>query len=115
MSSISSLFLPKSEDLKERQLFEAINKMYIELKTILNGGIRFDDNFDACMVTFTTSTADAQVEVTHTLGKVPAGYIVYAQDKAGSLYTSTGGTAWSTTKLYLKCSIASVTFKIIVF
>lgn len=113
--NISSMFFPQPTNDKEKNFYEILNKFYLEVKSILRNGIRFEDNADCRLVTFTSNgTANTETEVAHTLGKVATGYIVYAQDKAGSLYTSTGGTAWTTTKIYLKCSVSSVTYKIIV-
>jgi len=56
-------------------------------------------------------SADTEFSVTHTLGVVPIGTIVLGQDKAGSLYQlSDTGTAWTSTTVYYKCDVASVTF-----
>lgn len=59
---------------------------------------------------FTTSTANTEVVVPHTLNAIPVGRIVIAQDKAGSLYSST--TAWTASNIYVKCDVATVAFKI---
>lgn len=59
-----------------------------------------------------TSNAVANTEdtIAHTLGSIPVGYIVLWQSKAGSFYQGpTTGTAWSSSNIYLKCSVASVT------
>ena len=56
---------------------------------------------------------DTEDTTAHTLGKVPTGFFVISQDKAGSLYDS--GTAFTATNIFTKCDVASVTFKIIVF
>ena len=60
-----------------------------------------------------TSNAVANTEDTlaHTIGSIPLGYIVVNQDKAGSVYQGPStGTAWTSSNIYLKCSVASVTF-----
>lgn len=60
---------------------------------------------------FTTSaTPDAENTIAHTLGAVPIGHLVVKQDKAGSLYSGT--TTWSSTNIYLKSNVASVTFTV---
>jgi hypothetical protein len=84
----------------------------------LQGRVRFGDgvngargeNISGEFITFTTSTANTEVTVPHTIGAVPVGRIVLAQDKAGALYSGT--TAWTDTAVYVKCDVASVTFKI---
>ena len=60
---------------------------------------------------FTTAVANAEVTVAHGLGSIPLGRIVIWQDKAGSLYQGPStGTAWTSTNVYFKCDVASVTF-----
>ena len=84
----------------------------------LQGRIRFGDgvtgargeNISGEFRTFTTSTANTEVVVPHTLGAIPVGRIVIGQDKAGSLYNST--TAWNKNNIYVKSDVASVTFNI---
>lgn len=63
---------------------------------------------------FTTSaTPDAENTIAHTIGSVPIGYVIMHQDKAGSLYQGpTTGTNWTSSNVYLKCDVASVTFNI---
>jgi len=86
----------------------------------MQGRLRFGDggdgdrgeNIHGEFQQFTTSaTPDAENTVSHTLGSVPVGCLVLGQDKAGSLYQlSDTGTAWTSSNLYLKCDVASVTF-----
>ena len=110
--NISSLFFPRSDDKRESDLFDSLNKFYIEVKSILNRGASFDDNIDCRLVSFTSNAvATNDTEVTHTLGKIPSGYIIYSQDKAGSLYLGSG--TWTATKIYVASDVASVAFKII--
>lgn len=88
----------------------------------LSGKLRFGDGTDGTggenisgqFQQFTSDgTANTEFTVAHTVGSVPVGVIVLWQDKAGSLYQGpTTGTAWTATNIYLKCSVASVTFKV---
>ncbi len=81
---------------------------------ILNRGIRFEDNFDAVSITYTSNAvADTEDTVTHTLGKVPTGFIVYSINKGGVVYLS--GTAATKTNIYLKCSTTSTAVKAWIF
>ena len=76
-----------------------------------NGANSIGENIAGQFVTFTTSaTPDAENTVTHKVGAIPVGYIITKQNKAGSLYTGT--TSWTSSNLYLKCNIASVTYTI---
>lgn len=90
---------------------------------VLSGRIRFGDagsgsngdNIAGQFVQFTTSgTPDAENIIPHTMGIVPVGYLVLWQSASGSLYQGpTGGTTdWDEDNVYLKCSVASVTFKL---
>jgi len=95
-------------------LVRSLDEQSSDLDSILNGGLLFGTNFDAVMISVTSNaTPDTEDTVAHTLGKAPTGYIVYYKDKAGDIYD--GGTTWTTSSIYLKCSVASVTYKIIVF
>lgn len=108
------ILLPQPKNQNELETTRALQELMTNLKTILNGGILFSDNFDMDMTEFTAdAVADAENTIAHGLGKIPSGYIVYYQDAAGSLYDS--GTSWTSTNIYLKSSVADVTYKILVF
>jgi hypothetical protein len=89
---------------------------------LAQGRIRFGNGVDGANLEnisgqwqqFTSDgVANTEFSVAHTVGAIPVGYIIVWQDKAGSLYQGpTTGTAWTSTAVYLKCSVASVTFKI---
>ena len=70
-------------------------------------------NLDGQWVELTTpTTPDTEITVYHSLGRVPIGYLVLAQNKAGSLYTSQYA-SWSTSATAFKCNVATVLFTII--
>jgi hypothetical protein len=97
----------------DQDLLNTLNEISRNLDSILNRGISFDDNVDARRVTVTShGSPGTEFSVSHELGKVPIGRIIYSQSGAGSLYDS--GTNDATT-MYFKSDAASVTFKIIVF
>lgn len=83
---------------------------------VLQGKVRFGANNTATnkgenilgqFITYTTNgTKDTEDTIPHALGSVPIGYIVVRQNKAASLYDS--GTVWTSSSLFLKCSVASV-------
>ncbi len=88
----------------------------------LNGRIRFGpgvsgnngENMAGQFLTIITNgTPDTESTFTHSMGSIPIGYIIIGQNKAGSLYQlSATGTAWTASKISLKCSVASVTFNL---
>jgi hypothetical protein len=84
----------------------------------LKGRLSFGDgstseNIKGQFLTFTTSaTPNTESTISHTLGITPVGFIVVNKDKAGDLYAST--TAWTSSRVYFKSSVASVTYKVFI-
>lgn len=73
-----------------------------------------NDNMMGVWANYTTNAvANTEDAITHNLGGVPIGYVVFSQDKAASLYK--GATAWSSTQIFLKCSVATVAVRIFIF
>ena len=68
-------------------------------------------NLDAQYVDVYTPGADTEFAVPHGLGRKPIGYDVVRQDKACSVYDSSGG-SWGNNIMYLKCDVANVTIKL---
>lgn len=72
-----------------------------------------DRNIDCVYVSGTTDgVANTETTHAHNLNRTPVGYIIISKDKAGDIYDSAAHTS---TVIKLKCSVASVTFKAIVF
>lgn len=57
-----------------------------------------------------TGNANTEFSFTHGLGAVPVGFLVINIDKGGVVYDS--GTAWTSTTIYLKCSVANANVKL---
>jgi hypothetical protein len=97
-----------------RRLLNAVWEFFQLAQTAINGRLTFGDGVDIDNIkgkwaSFEShAVANTEFAVTHDLGQIPVGYIdVGTKDKAGVLYKGT--TAWTTTTIYLKCSIASTT------
>ena len=106
--------LTKPESEFDKTAEERLIRYSLQLSSLLNGGLRFSDNFDAQIISITdTGLANTEFSQAHTIKRVPAGFIVLNNNKAGIVYDS--GTAWTSTAIYLKCSVASCTIKILVF
>jgi hypothetical protein len=98
----------------DRDLLQELNRLSLNLESILNRGLRFEDNVDCRLVSVVSHvTPGTQFSVAHGLGKTPVGYIVSGQGAAGDLYD--GSTPNDATTLYLKSSGSAVTFRLIVF
>lgn len=101
---------------KMLQYVSSLDADVINLFILSQGRVRFGtptdgyrgENISGEFQVVTTGLADAEKTVSHTLGSIPIGYLVLKQDKAGSLYA--GSTAWTSSNIYLKCSVATVTF-----
>lgn len=111
------------EFLDSRKIDFDIKNYDTDFNTVINclqGRVRFGpgtsgnhgENIDGTFLQITTNgVANTESTFTHNMGSIPIGYIVLWQDKAGSLYQGpTTGTAWTSTAISLKCSVASVTF-----
>ena len=118
MRAANTLILNTNRPLQEQiwNLQTQIDKLFHVLQGRVSFGTGVDgvsgQNVDGEFQQFTTSgTPDAENTVGHTIGSVPLGYLVLWQDKAGSLYQGPAtGTAWTSTNIYVKCDIATVTF-----
>ena len=105
---------PMDEQL--RQLQTQLSKLFYLLQGRVSFGVGTDgingQNVSGQFQQFTSdSSANTEFTLGHTVGSVPLGALVLWQDKAGSLYQGpTTGTAWTSTNVYLKCSVSSVTF-----
>lgn len=111
---LPSLFADNQEGMRQfdRDLITALGNWSLSLKGVLDRGIALADNVDATVVAFTTPAApDAEVAVPHTLGKIPAYFIVASIDKGGVVYKS--ATAFTKTNVYVKCTAASAAVKLI--
>jgi len=110
-----------SEDNHDGDIKE-IDKDLITLFNCLSGRVRFGNGntgrdgenvFGQWLTITTNAVANTEDTFNHSCGVIPVGYIIVWQDKAGSLYQGpTTGTSWTSSSIYLKCSIASVTFKL---
>lgn len=69
---------------------------------VINGRLSLSDNFDAQFISVQFSAINTQVEVGHTLGRIPQGYIVVGLSAALTVYD--GNATNTSAVLYLKSS-----------
>lgn len=97
-----------------RETIRSLADLVSNLAVIFDKGVGIDDNLDWVTVDFTSNgSANTEDAIAHTLGRIPVGYVVVSQDKAGSVYVS--GTAFTSSLIYLKTSATSVAVKLRVF
>lgn len=71
-------------------------------------------NIDGQYVDVVARAANAEFPVPHGLGRVPVGYIVVRTNGASVLYDNGGGN-WTDTTMYLRCTDAGTTIRILIF
>ena len=108
--------------LPEQEQIRILDLQQKRIVTALQGRLRYGDaadgeqgeNIQGEFQSFTSDgVADTEFSVTHTLGAIPLGRIIFHQDKAGHLYQGpTTGTAWTATTVFFKSDVASVEFLI---
>ena len=64
-------------------------------------------------VVTTPATADTEFGFFHGLGRVPVAFVVVKKDRACDVYV--GPTAWTTTYIHLKCSVASAAITLLMW
>lgn len=107
----------KTEDARtkfEKSLSQELLSYGYKLAELLNGGMKYTDNFDAQIKTVPdTGSADTQFAVAHTLKRVPEGFHVLNISAGAIVYDA--GTTWTTTNIYLKCTVANCEVKLLIF
>lgn len=99
-----------------------INSFFGAVTAALNGNLSLGDgqnssrfgNFDAQVIEYTFALVDTEYEIPHSLRRVPWGYFVAGQDRAGSVYLASRG-SWNDKKLMLKASAAGMVALLVVF
>lgn len=81
-----------------------VSQFFDQVKTIINNGLKFSDNFDGKIINVTFSSANTDTSVAHGLGRAPAGYIVTSLSASMVIYN--GSTGSSSTNLILRSSAA---------
>jgi len=95
-----------------RDLVNSLGSWAAVLQAILDKGISLQDNIDADVISYTSNgTPDTEDTVAHTLGKIPTYFIVGDIDKGGIVYRS--GTTFTSSNIYVKCTVASAAVKLI--
>lgn len=103
---------PKLTNVPEDERWLSQSQINDEVKTILNSGLKFSDNFSGKQVSVTFSGAAADASVAHGLGRVPTGYIILSSSVSMNVYT--GATAWTSNLIYLRASAAGTVVVLVI-
>jgi len=96
----------------DKSLLHSLSRFILDLASVINGGLKIPDNISSDIVAVAdTGLANTEFTVTHTLKRVPQGFIIINNDKAGVVYNST--TVWTTTAIYLKCNTANCSISVL--
>lgn len=107
-------FIPQAHQLDPA--IRSILDTLINWARILNGNLELGTGTDTELgahvegqfhVITTDATPGNETTITHNLERAVVGYSVIRRDKAGIIYDGT--TAWTTTNIYVKCDVASMT------
>ncbi len=100
MSSITTSTDLNKIDEEEFQRFTEI--LVKDIVATINGKLDFQSNFSCKLVSVPFPVADAEVVITHGLGRIPAGYIQTGASVGTRVYD--GVTPSTTTTLYLRAN-----------
>jgi len=96
----------------DKQVDSTLFKMNQDIASVINGNLTFGtpamgtDNISGVWFTgVTPSTPGVEFIIAHNLGRVPNGFLIFSIDQAGIVYKGT--TTWDTSKIFLKCNVAS--------
>lgn len=116
ISNILSLNERKPLEEQVRDLQVAVRNLVIlsQGRTSFGSGVDGErgQNIEGEWQEFTShASANTEFNVAHTIGSIPLGYIVVAQDKSGDLYQMDDtGTAWTASQISLKSTGTEVTY-----
>ena len=83
------------EDIEERlRSLKNLSEIDLEIKKILEG------SFDSEIKTFSASTGGEDIEIPHSLGRIPSGYIVIKKNEDYDVYD--GSQEWTESKIYIR-------------
>lgn len=102
---------PAPQDPALIDLENNLDKYFVKLRILLNQGLDFADNFNCFVTTITTDPTPGNTTViTHSLKRVPVGFLVLEQDKSGNIFKSSKTAATYT----LKADVGSITATIVI-
>lgn len=94
-------------------LIRMLDSLSSNLSAVFDRGVNVQDNLDVQIISYVSNAVpDTEDTVAHLLKRIPAGYLVAGLDKAAVVYATSAGTV---TDILLKCNLASVSVKLIVF
>lgn len=105
--------LTKFDEQGKYVLNNNIDQLSRTVNNIEFGGVDASENISCVIKTTTTSTADTEFSITHSLDRIPVGFIVINTDKYCNIKAS--GTTWTTSLIYLKCDVATVALTLLIF
>lgn len=100
------------DQLKPEEVQKFVDLALQDIVTQVNGELTIGENIKARLVSVTFSAANTDVQVSHTLGKIAQGYLVYSSSAATSIYNGSSGSTASA--IFLRAS-APATVGLVIF
>ncbi len=98
----------------EKDADKSLDRIFAELKAMLNSGLGFVENFDCAIVNIVTNaTPGVETAITHGLKRIPKGFLVLEKDKAAHLLV--GQTTKTSTTYYVQSDVATVRATVMIF
>ncbi len=113
MAQVTAVDLRRARDPEEFMRFASY--LLNDVVTQINGQLEFQKNIKGQLVTGIKfpSTPATDVEIRHTLGRIPQGWIITSLDGASIIYK--GSAVFTVKSIFLKSSVASVTVSLFLF
>lgn len=100
MGQLKQVYNITTIDAKDVQKF--VGLMMENIVQVLNGNLEFISNIKSSIISATFNATNTETQFSHTLGKVPIGYIVLSSTAAMSVYSGT--TPFTNGLIFLKSS-----------
>ncbi len=108
--------LPSRSDLRSHH--SMLSGLWERMARAVNGRMSFgdgtsSDNIDGVWATpVTPGVANTDFTVTHNLGRIPSGFLVFNKSAACDVYQ--GSVAWTTSQITLRATVVGVTVKLFI-
>lgn len=120
-----SLAQPVIQFGKGESSFQTRRRLF-DLAQATNGGIDFGSSTQTSLANYTGNmngqwvnpvtapgVANTEFPIAHNLGRIPNGYLIFWKDRSADLYQGPAtGTAWTTTQIFVKCTVANAVFAV---
>lgn len=114
MKFINDFKVISTKDADLNQLVSMLYFLFGQIARIFNKNVHFADNIYGEILKVPDSGApNSEIEIPHNLRVIPSKFMVISADKLAYIYRGTS--AWTNTKIYLKCSTSNTSFEVFIW